>query len=280
MSAKKVVRRKRTTKKTPFKTEVTQALEKLASTQDHIRLQGAVALEMHPERQAIPSIIKHLKREHFGPVKFYLMRALGKTKDKRALPVLKSTLFDFEHMMRGQAADMLAEFFGWKRTIDFIKKRFRNPADVPRAFFYDVGYVGGKRNVARWRKSDWRSVGKQVVIDARKIVIEGRKQKLDRMKDKSGKPFSVNGIPVFLGKLPKDYLGFYKNGVIIIQKNTRELDPRDREVTAWHEFGEIFSHEVGLAFEVDFLKRNRQLDEYLRRIPEKRSEFEKIEKEW
>jgi len=98
------------------------------------------------------------------------------------------------------------------------------------------------------------------------------------MKDKNGKPFSIKGIPVFLSNLPKDFLAFHKNGVIIIDKNKKELDLRDRERVAWHEFGEIFSHGVGLAFELDFLKKTNQLKDHLKRFGKTR--FSDIEKNW
>ena len=174
----------------------------------------------------------------------------------------------------------MAGFVGWKKTIDFISENFKNPGEIPSAFFYHSRPIGGKRReIKRWLKRDWEPIKRQAVIDARKIVVDEKEITLTRMRNESGKPFSIKGIPVFLGRLHPDFLGAYRNGVIVVQANQRKLAPEFREAEAWHEFGEIYSHEVGIAFTLDCLNKIGKLSKYANRYGSKvRGEFPKITK--
>ena len=166
---------------------------------------------------------------------------------------LKVAVFDSRSIVREMAVNELAERIGWENTIRLIKERFKQPGETPSAFFYDVRkWVGGRSKITRWRESDWRAIREQAIIDARQLHLV-------RMKDEKGRFFSVMGIPVFLGRLGnllgKYDLGLHKEGLIVVNK---KLKLEDRKATAWHEFGEIFSHKAGNAFESDFYKKQRK----------------------
>ncbi len=104
-----------------------------------------------------------------------------------------------------------------------------------------------------------------------------KKKNLDRMVGKNGKPFSVNGIPVFLDHVKKNQGGLYENGLLTVDK---KIYSADRELVAWHEFGEIFSHSVGLAFEIDLLQKSGRLQSYIKRHKNREFSLKEIIKNW
>jgi len=190
--------------------------------------------------------------------------AIGKA---MAIQKLKAMVFDFSQHVRGVAVETLARIIGWKKTVEFIENRSsKNFGGVPANFFYRD--VRDRRGVS-WGDEDWNAIKNQVTL----------KRRLERMKGRNGKPFSVNGIPVFLWDLTIQ--GNNLGGLILISRDPKILAPKYREIVALHEFGEMFnSHRLGDALMYNYAKRNGLLDEFLQRYKQYKRRFSGIERNW
>ncbi len=253
-----------------FSRNLAKALEGLVSQNPYARENACSRLAAYSSRNVTPAIIKRLETENSAVIRGRYISAFKKIRDKSAILLLKNLVFDLQMEVRGPAAEALAYQAGWKKTLKFIMAKFNSPGKVPMAFFYDSLPVGRNKGRAEWRREDWNMATKQAVIDAKKYG-------LTRMKNRRGNPYSVNGIPVFLGSIFEGD-GFYTNGMLIVSRAIKRQG--HREATAQHEFGEIFSHETGNAFEFDYLRKTGQLKNYLRDEPNKLFQFREIERNW
>jgi len=149
--------------------------------------------------------------------------------------------------------------------------------NLPNAFF---SYKGIEYHNKKWLQKHWDPLRKQAAVQA-------RKDELRRMVASNGKPCYIHGVPVFLANFPRirgiplgSPLGTGVDGMLIVEARPSRLDPRDREAVAWHEFGEIFSHQTGNAFMYSHLTKTGQLDAFLNRNPYLRKELDKIKRNW
>jgi len=89
--------------------------------------------------------------------------------------------------------------------------------------------------------------------------------------------FFHRGFPVYLGKEPS--LGMFHGKFFLLEKNEKVVPLEFRETIAEHEFGEIFSHEIGLAMEMIWLEKGKMFNKYLKAFPKESKDFQKIAKE-
>ncbi len=262
--------------------QINLALRRLRSNDEITRAQALIPLEFYNafDKRIVPAIAGLLQREHFVQVKITCLCALLRTKDRRALPAIKRTVFDFDMQAREIAVTVLADFVGWKATIEFIKKNFRKAGFVPTAFFYDYSkHVAGKSPV-EWTATDWMPIKEHASAEANRV----KKQfsGFERMHGKDGKQFSIMGIPVFLEHFGGSTIGEYSGGLVAVESNQKKLDPKYREAIAWHEFGEAFSHKAGTALQLDALKKSGLWQEFKKKYAgtEMIKELLQIEAKW
>lgn len=250
-------------------------ISKALRSADALGREDAIAtLRAKNTKKAADLVAKHIGGEADPGIRRFCIGMLSSMthKPKNYIPVLKKHTFDFDRVVRGFAAEALAGEIGWKRTVQFISENFKDPANVPRAFFAHDDFVGGLHRPRKWRKEDWRALEKQAAIDA-------RQDGLRPMLDKNSKQVRVNGIPVFLGEIGRS-IGRYGNGRLTVESRERKLREEFRQAIAWHEFGETFSHGVGRAFEYASLIKTGNFRAFLKRYPKVRNEFQIIQSRW
>ncbi|MBI2529570.1 MAG: hypothetical protein HYW05_00315 [Candidatus Diapherotrites archaeon] len=202
----------------------------------------------------------------------------GAARNRKAVAMLKGAVFDFNKSVRATAVDKMADLFGWKETVEFINAKLRTAGKVPAAFFVSTlglirRFYESKREGSHWYPKEWRAMSRQAIIRAHNLGLE-------RARGRNGKPISVNGMPVFLSELRKDFMGEHKSGLLLVNKDPKTTPVEDREAVSWHEFGEIFNDKTGNAFVIYYLKKTGRLQDFLKRYPGITEEFKKIEMNW
>ncbi len=158
---------------------------------------------------------------------------------------LKKAVFDLDRKVRIKACYALAERIGWKATVEFIIARFSDFSKIPKGFFDTSEKLPPKQRLELLANDvEWSLFFAKK--EAKKLDFQP--ESVERM-TVDGKPYSVNGLPVFLANISEETIGYYADGILFVHKDKEILEPKYRTLIAWHEFGEIFGHTTGLFFE-------------------------------
>ncbi len=183
-------------------------------------------------------------KDNYFAIRLCAVDYLGNTRDRKFVPLLKPALFDFEKYVRTHAAEALAKIVGWREVIEIINKS-RSTLVLPKTegFFYDKTNLLAK---------EW----------------------LKKVREECGEPaFFHRGFPVFVSSRPGKWWGENKYGVFLLQKDS----PQEfRGAILEHEFGEIFSHKLGNAFELVWLEEHDSIKKHIELGFGKEKEFFQI----
>ncbi|VVB75103.1 Uncharacterised protein [uncultured archaeon] len=176
----------------------------------------------------------------------------GRMRDPKSLTMLRSSLFDSHSSVRLFASRSLSRRIGLRATADFILKRYPRGflSRVPREFFLSWG--------------THYTIASKRLRGADSSLAEARE-----LEKRYGKPiFYHRGFPVYRERVERrDDNALNRSGVIVIQdggnKNLRRFD----HAAAEHEYGENWSHQVGLALELRWLKNSGLLKNYIKTEP-------------
>jgi len=193
---------------------------------------------------------------HSSAVRDMAVRTLAFTAvGKPAIPYLKTTLFDLSVGVRNASSSGLIRLMGYRAATNFVmavcnsKKHLGGKIhEVPSEFFLSPPRFGGPdytKLTLALRNSRNRSISEEAV----------------RLVRRNNPIFFHRGFPVYLSdKLGRKTLGRYINGCLFV---STKIPEEFRPIIAEHEFGEIFSHEIGIALEFLYAKRKGLLQDYL-----------------
>jgi hypothetical protein len=180
-------------------------------------------------------------------VRSFAIQALGGIRSKIAIDAIKHSIFDSNRFVREQAILKLAPMIGYLEIAKLLNKKYpRNYfRSVPLEFMTDGERLSFSTQTQETRK-------------------DSHKNRYNYIRTVYGNPdFWHRGLPVYLVNGLKSY-GRYTDGVILLAKNKRQLKPEFRKIVAEHEFGEMFSHEIGLVMELIYAKKEGIIQEYLK----------------
>jgi hypothetical protein len=149
------------------------------------------------------------------------------------------------------ASRALTRRIGFRATVEFILKRYPGTtlSRTPLEYFLQQGHfytIPAKRA---------HGIGDQILATSPYI------------RERYGKPvFFHRGFPVVSEESQKDNAQ-YRHGVIAMGLGKKGVPEQYRRVVAEHEYGEIWGHEMGLAFELLYLKKKGLLEEFLKEYP-------------
>lgn len=181
---------------------------------------------------------------------------LGKEKAREALPALEYGLFDLSPKVRRKAVNALSKIIGLKEVINIINKRYpgNRISRTPLEFFHEYR---SQERLAELRKESLTSKERAI-------------------KEKARPDYYHRGFPVHVIDLPERLAGVFAQGEIFLQADTKLLPKKFRNVVAEHEFGEVFSHKLGVGLELIYAERKGLLKEYLKLKPGLGSELREL----
>lgn len=208
-------------------------------------------------KQALPAMIKLLFEEGNAKTRASIAGSLGGIKDKRVVPALKRSLFDYDRYVRIRSAESLAGHIGWRKVADLIGRRFpgKTLGEVPAEYFFGHANPDEHHPLQALRHAG----------DPNVRSLPGLEQKYGKV------AFLHRGFPVFivdnipnLGAQTGTALGKHLHGAVLIRSDVPGIF---REAIAEHEFGETFGHNAGNALEMIWLERKGQLGNFLKKYP-------------
>lgn len=190
-----------------------------------------------------------------------------------AIPALKHALFDWDRIVRFEASASLAKFIGLRKVIGLIEELYPKDAlsEMPAEFFI-TEQTGIFREVER---DGLRKIGHPTPSELAKI--EGKTP--DRLH---------RGLPVYFELIPASGLyggsknagGRFDRGFIRVELDKTKLPKQFRGLAMEHEYGEIFSHSVGIGFEMLWLEKKGLFPKYLKWLrdnyPSRKQEYIEI----
>jgi len=185
----------------------------------------------------------------------------GRMQGPKSLAMLRSSLFDSHSSVRLFASRSLSRRIGLRATADYILKRYPKNflSRVPREFFLSWG--------------THYTIASKRLRGADSSLAEAKE-----LEKRYGKPiFYHRGFPVYRERHIVDN-AVNRSGVIVIledrskNKNRRRFD----HAAAEHEYGENWSHQVGLALELRWLRNSGLLKDYIKTEPFEAQRFFEI----
>lgn len=205
------------------------------------------------EKAFTTPLINALKNDSSWRVRVFASAALGELGGRTAINALKHSVFDYSRDVRKQVVLQLAKHIGYVNVAKLINKTY------PRDFFKRV-------------PSEFMADGNRLnrAVQTQETRQWSHADRFKYARESLGKPdFWHRGLPVYLVRGLKDShrqpsFGRHEDGVILLNMNKRFLNPEFRRVVAEHEFGEMFSHEIGLVMELLYAEKNGLLDAYVK----------------
>ncbi|MFH1789015.1 MAG: HEAT repeat domain-containing protein [Candidatus Altiarchaeota archaeon] len=231
--------------------DVKEVVDRLLTGRDcRDRCDAAFMMGVDGDVNLVPVLSKGLN-DPDQQVREKTVSALERIGGVKVVEPLTKALFDRDRFVRRSAVRALKKMRGLRYVVEAINEHY--PGDSlggePAEFFL----------VSSGKDSDVGDVLRESGVRISEVFEDGSPAlgvgMYSSVREDYRRAGSYRGLPVFTGDV-RQFLAKHVDGAIIIDDGVPE---RFRDVRAAHEFGETWSHEVGLAFELLLLEDKPEL---------------------